>query len=375
MFKHLFVYRLKVMLRSKQMVFWTLVFPIALSIFFKLSLGNLSNLGTFSAINLAVVEAETPSDLVGVIEAMSIGDDRMFNTQKMSLEGAKGALKEGEVAGIIIASQPPELLVVQSGIQQSILKIFLDQYNQTTGAVGRILSENPMAIETVASDLSVRLSHTREKPVTTGKMNIVLTYFYSLMAMTSFYGSFFGLEEVFYIQANLTPHAARVNVAPTHKLKAFLYSSSASLLIQFTEMLLFLAFLVYVLGVDFGPKIGLIMVTMFVGSLTGITFGAFVGAVVKGTENAKTGILIGATMIGSFLSGMMFGDMKYLIQTRFPLLSWINPVNLLADAFYSLYYFDTYSRYLQNLVGLLAFAVVFSLLTYNVLRRQKYASL
>ena len=72
---------------------------------------------------------------------------------------------------------------------------------------------------------------------------------------------------------------------------------------------------------------------------------------------------------------MMFLDMKYIVAQRLPILSYLNPVNLLTDAFYSLYYYDTLTRYLLNIGILGIFIVIFCAGTYFIIRRRQYASL
>lgn len=371
MFGHIFVYRLKVLMRDKTMIFWTMIFPIALATFFNLAFGGLSEAGNFNAIDVAVVEtAENPA-FMSVLDSMTEGEAPMFTVQNVSDATAQRLLADGNVAGIITVSDTMALKVNQSGIRQSILKIFLDRYAHTTRTVGRIALENPAAL----ADMDFTpVTFTEEQPISEAKMDIKLNYFYTLIAMACFYGSFFGLEEVSHIQANLSKRAARLNMAPMHKLKAFIYSSMASYLILIMEMMILMAYLVFVLKIDFGNQIGLVLFTIFVGSLTGISFGGFIASIVKGDANVKTGLLIGITMIGSFLAGMMFSDMKHLVQLKAPILQYLNPVNLLADAFYALYYFNTYSRYLVNIAGLLIFTVIFALSTYLVIRRRKYAS-
>lgn len=42
MFAHIFLYRIKSLLRQKSLVFWTMIFPIALATFFNISLGNVN---------------------------------------------------------------------------------------------------------------------------------------------------------------------------------------------------------------------------------------------------------------------------------------------------------------------------------------------
>ncbi len=362
-------------MKNKPMLFWTLVFPIALAGFFKLAFGGLVEQGTFRAIDVAVVESVSQEGFMDVMASLSTGEDRFFNMTVLPWDEAQTLLEEDSVVAIITVDETIGMTVNQSGYGQSIVKSFLDQYNNTANAVANILSTNPAAYQSIADDLSKRVTYTVEQPISNAKMNITLNYFYALIAMACFYGGFFGMEEVNNIQANLSVHAARVNMAPVHKLKIFLYSTSASFLIHYTQLLIFLAYLKFILKVDFGDKIGLIMVTTFVGSLAGISLGALISALIKGTEDTKSGILIGTSMIGSFLAGLMFVDMKYIVQTKVPILAILNPINLLSDSFYALYFYDDYTRYTQNMIILLAFSFVFCGATYLIIRRQKYASL
>lgn len=378
MFGHIFKYRMKILLRSKSMIFWTLLFPVILASFFKMAFSSLNEHERFNAIDIAVVDdanyQDTP-DFSAVLESISTGEDRLFNLTLTDENEAARLLEDGKIKGYILTGTGMTLVVNNSGISQSIIKSFLDQYSQTSAAVTRILSENPQALPALVEDLQNRIAYTREVSASSAAPDNILNYFYSLIAMACLYGGFFGLMEVSNIQANLSIHAARVNVAPVHKLKTFLYSASAALLIQFGELLILLAYMKYALSVDFGTKTTLILLTTFVGSILGVSFGAFISAVVKGSENVKTAILLGVTMTGCFLAGMMFEGMKYIVTTKAPIMAYINPVNLLTDAFYALYYYDTYTRYMQNLVGMLLFFLVFCLATYLIIRRQKYASL
>ena len=99
--------------------------------------------------------------------------------------------------------------------------------------------------------------------------------------------------------------------------------------------------------------------------------GVCVGAIFKTNDNMKTGILIGITMLGCFLSGMMGITMKYIVDKNIPIVNLINPASMITDGFYSLYYYDTLNRYTFNVLSLAIFAVVMITIAYFGLRRQK----
>jgi len=107
----------------------------------------------------------------------------------------------------------------------------------------------------------------------------------------------------------------------------------------------------------------------------GVSFGALIGASNTKSENFKSALSTAISLTFSFLAGMMMVNVKYIVTHAVPALAWLNPANLITDAFYSLYYYDTYERFYLNIGLLFAFAAVFYLIVYFITRRQKYASI
>lgn len=377
MFIHIFTYRLKCLFRDKELVFWTLLFPLILATFFSMAFSKLNDHDLFNPINVAVVNNDAydkNEDFKKFLEGLSTGENPILNLTETEEEASKVLLSEDQIDAYILLDSEAQLMIRKPGLNQTIAKIILEEYHQTSTAAHYIF-KNTQNMESVISNLSTRLEYTKELPISDVKPNGVLNYFYSLLAMACMYGSFWGLKEIIDIQADLTQRAARVNMSPVHKLKTFIYSSSAALVIQYAEILVLLLYLRFILGIDFGNKIGYVLLTALVGSIMGLTFGAFVSSAVKKGEGVKIAILIGVSMLGSFLAGMMFDKMKYIVADQAPILSLLNPINLLTDAFYCLYYFDTYDRYWLNMGVLGLFILFFSIVTYFIIRRQKYASL
>jgi ABC-2 type transport system permease protein len=375
---HIFGNRLKCLLRDKENVFWTMLFPILLAVFFNLALSNVNAGESFQAIKLAVVNNSSfhnDQALQTALDAAAAGEQKLFELTLTSQEQAEQLLTEQKVSAYLLVDEEPVLVVSKTGIRESIIKSFLDSYLQTTAAVNTILQNNPNNPALLFQSAGERQNYLAEVTGSAADPNNILIFFYSLIAMSCFYGGFWGMREVTDIQADISALAARINISPQHKLKAFLSSLTASYLIHFSELILLLLFLRYVLQIDFGAKSGYVVLTTALGSLAGIAYGAFISALVKKSENMKVAILIGTTMFGSFLAGMMIQDIKYLVSQKFPLLAYVNPINLLTDAFYSLYYYDTFSRYFLNITILGGMTIAFCLGTYVIVRRRKYASL
>ena len=381
MFFHNYKYRIKCIVRDRDMMFWTLLFPIVLAVLFNLALGDISNADRFQAIELAVVNNSSSSnsqDFIETIDKVSDkkSDDPLFKTQYTSENKAKKLLEDNKIQGYILLDNDIDIVVNQSGINQTIIKSFVDEYKQTSSTIKKIIKENPNAINKETLDnLFERTNYLKEVSVSKESPDSSINYFYTLIAMACLYGSFLGIKEISAIQANQSSQGARINAAPTHKLKLFTVSLLAVTTVQAFNIGILMLFLNFVLKINFSNQLGYVLLTCLIGSITGITFGTFIGIIIKKGEGVKMGILVGFTMTMSFLSGMMYDKMKYIVDTKVPLLGYINPVNLIADSFYSLYFYDTLTKYFINIGILCVLSLIFSGITYLVLRGQKYASL
>jgi len=380
MFFHIFYNRLKCIIRDKELVFWSLIFPLILGTLFNLAFSNLTKQEAFKTIDIAVVNNEAYQKDTGFksfLADVSQGEDKLFNINLSTKEDAEELLDNGKVDGYITVDTKINLVVKNSGFSQTIIKAVLDEYSQTVSAVGSILTNNPTATHSkLLEDIGNRKEYTKNIQIgRKQKPDSSVNYFFTLIAMSCFYGSFFGLKEITDIQADLSKRAARLNVAPVRKMKVLIAGLCAGYLVLLLETLILISYLVFALKVDFGNQIGYILLTCFVACATGISFGAIVSAVVKKTEGVKTAILIVFTMIAAFLAGMMFENIKYIVQKNVPILAYLNPVALITDAFYALYCYDTHTRFFINIGLLNGFTVLFCLSTYLIIRRQKYASI
>ncbi|MDP2843109.1 MAG: ABC transporter permease, partial [Acetobacterium sp.] len=340
-----------------------------------LAFSNIYSTEKFIKVNVALVQNDALTANPAFSDALSKMDD-LFVVSQTTLEEADTLLKENQIDGYIIFDPELKLMVNRSGLNQTIIRGFLDDFLQSSATLMTVISENPAALEsgTIAgvysrTDYLSAVSASKSSPDTT------VHFFYTLIAMTCLYGGFLGVNEVIAIQANLSDVGARINTAPTNKLTVFLSSMLAATTIQLAELLLLLAFIVGVLGISFGDQLGYIALACVIGSLTGVTFGTFIAAIVKKSEGIITGILIGSTMTMCFLAGMMSADIKYLVATKMPILGYLNPANLITNSFYALYYYNTPTQFFINILLLCGFTFLFSATTYFVLRRQTYASL
>ena len=382
MFSHIFINRFKCLIRDRVVMFWTLMFPIVLASLFGLAFSNLSSADNFNKINIAVVNnAEYQgnqafqSALATETDTGSSSDKALFNVRLSTREQAEEMLKNNEIEGLVVLDGGVHLVVRESGLNQTIIKEFLDDYAQKNSAISTIVKQYPNALPTLIANVTENKNYLQEVSPTRGKPNTTLNYYYALVAMACLFGSHQGMKEVSAVQANLSPQGARVNLAPTHKLKIFGYSLCAASVVHLLSIFILIAYLSLILKVNFGSDLLYVLLACVIGSATGVSMGAMIGALINKSVAVKTAVLITVSLTFSFLAGLMIADMKYIVTHTIPVMAYINPANLITDAFYSLYYYDTYGRFFTNIGLLSGFIIIFYLIVYLVLRRQRYASL
>lgn len=385
MFSHIFFTRLKCILRDRHAMFWTLLFPIFLSTVFYFAFSNLSKEYDFAKINIAVVNSaqfQKDTTFSSALDSVSgksktSGTKQLFNVTYCEKEKADALLRDGKIEGYITDDSSPKLVIKQSGDDQSIIKIFLDQYRSTFRTAQNILKTNPAAMAAFSKNLDKSVSYLHDVSPSSAKPDEMLVIYYALIGMACLYGGSFGLKEVTAVQANVTPQGARINLAPVNKLKVFLSAICAATIVQFFCTAVLILYLVFVLKIDLGTKVPGIILACVASCFTGVSMGAFISAIIKTRgDSLKSAVLFGFTMISSLFSGL-YGtmDLKYIAEKYCPVLAKINPAIAITDTFYSLYYYDGYSRFISDIVVLAGLSVVFYLGVFLVLRRQKYESI
>lgn len=380
MFYHLFIYKLKILLRKKTLLFWTFLFPFILGIFFKLALGNINVAFELNPIDIAVVnneEYKLDTNLNTIITSLSSdNENKLFNTKYVDEEQAIELLDDKKIAGyIIINNKNPELRVNSSGIKETIIKYVLDEYYQTNDTVNNMIKFNPEVVKNgvlnlVAKQNNYIIDDSNER------IDFTLNYFLTLIAMTCLYGSLIGLEIIKDYEANLSPNGARSCVSPIHKIKLILSGLLAGYLIQLVILVLLIAFLINIFDVNINNHLPKLFLLSSVGCLAGTLLGTFVGVSNKKGEGFKTGLLIAVLMTCCFFSGMMGSpQLKSIFDKSLPLFAKINPINIITDGLYALFAYDTFDAYYNCLFRIGMFAIIMAILAFIFVRRKNYDSI
>lgn len=383
MFIHNFKYSLKVLFRNKTLIFWTFAFPIILATFFKMAFANITNSDKLDLIDIAVIDDDNYKNNIMFSTAFNNLSDkdskeRLFNTKYVDIDEAKKLLDKDKIVGYLyIEDNNPKIVINKNGIDQTIFKYVTDEVLETSILIKDVTSDDDYDLKSIYSKVLNILNDNNIKLENRSNSNLdySMIEYYTLIAMTCIYGSMLGMFSINKSLANISKIGARVSITPTKKSITILSSIFASYIAQLVGLLLLFLYTIFILKVDYGNNILLIILLALIGSFAGLSIGVFLGCMLKCNENAKLGILITFTMIGCFLAGMFGVEEKYMIDSNIPILNKINPVNMITDGFYSLYYYNTTSRFYNDIILLSIFSLLLIFISFIGLRRQKYDSI
>lgn len=372
----------KRLLRNKTNTFWILCFPIVLGTLFNIAFSNMSESEEMNTIPVAVVcEEDTYGEtLKQSLKTICESDDAMLKANFCDDKKAKKLLKDKKVVGIIYSGKTANLSISANmsteSLNQSILQAFVNEYNMYQESITKILANYPENIENIINNFESISDFNNEVTISRKPdADPFSQYFYNLLAMACLYTSMGGVLVATENQGNLSELGMRKCLSPTHKLKSIVAELFATATYEFVLNFIGFVYVAYVLKVDIASRLPLAILTTFIGCLTGVSLGFFIGSIGHKSQDFKQGMVFAVTMPLCFLSGLMMGNMKIIIQNNCPILNKINPATIITDSFYSLSIYESYDRFIFDIVSLLIFVIVFILVGFLMTRRKKYASL
>ncbi|MCK9492802.1 MAG: ABC transporter permease [Acholeplasmataceae bacterium] len=381
---HIFTTRLKVLLKTKANIFWAFIFPLLLGTFFQISFGGLSYDSPPQVIDLYVASESLDDSLftnefLKLLEEIEITENENLFIINISFKEDQliNKLDDKTIEGYILIDGNNEKInyhIYQNGINQTIVKSIFDQYLQYYQII-KANSSDPVKLNQILNDLNLQLNLIIDEQINTYSAgNSMVIYFYALIAMVCMYSALWGFNLIKDIQADQSDLAFRVSVAPTKKSKLILIYLLAAFIISFSGNMILLLYLKFILGVDLGNFL-LVILVVLLGTIAGMSFGGFIGVAFKGNPDVKEGIMSGVILLLSAMSGLMNQYVKFFINSKVPILGYINPANLITDALYSLYYYSDLSKYYFNILLLSIFSVIMITIVVLKVRREKYDSI
>lgn len=401
MFFHNFKYSLKTLFRNKMLIFWTFAFPIILGTLFNMAFQDIEKEEKLDIIDIAVVDNEFFHDnscllFRETLDALSDEDSKtqLFQIQYVTEEEANELLSKKKITGYLVFHDVhiPQVVIYQNGINETVFQSVIEEIVETNQIFQNVTSQKMQEFAENSEGVSgnynswyaeiyrgivekLENQNIQIQDTSSSNLSYTMIEYYTLIAMTCLYGGILGMTSINQCLANMSQNGKRISVSPLSKGKLVLSSALASYLTQLVGLLLLFLYTIFVIHVDYGTNLPLIVLLSLVGSLAGLSLGIFVASIFKTNENAKVGVMISFTMFGCVLAGMMGITLKYVVDKNLPILNKINPVNMITDGFYALYYYDTLDRYFFNVISLFIFTILLIGISAFCLRRQKYDSI
>ncbi len=390
-FIHMFKCNILILIRSKWVIGWLMIFPLAMATFFYIGFGNLikDDPDKFETIAVALVQSETTDDdtdnalsaysFASVVKSVSEdsvsedNDSKLFELNVVDEDEAIKMLEKGKVDGILYDTKEPSLTVKENGINQTILSSFIEQYNTDIDIIKNVYNENPNNVKTAIEMISDDMILLKEKNFNSDNTaSPFLQYFYALISMTCLYGACICTDLLENIDASASDKGARYESAPVPKLMAVLAAECAGFIYELIVIVVLILYINFVLGLSFGNQVLPIIIISAFGALAGTTSGIFFSSLSGKKEYLRTLLPLAYSMLSSFLSGLMVGNLKQIIEVKAPIVNRLNPAALITDAFYVV---NTYgaanSRYIMDLEILFIISVVFVILATICMRHSK----
>lgn len=372
----------KRLFRNKFNMFWILLFPIALGTLFYIAFSNLNASESMNAIPVAVV---TENDdygkaLTEVIHELSNLEEPFLAPQFTTEKEALDLLCEGNVIGILYSGEQVHLSISASmstqTLNQSILEAFVEEYNVQSALLTEISMTHPGKMPEVIAAFDTVTDINREVSLQKNPdIDTYTQYYYNQIAMACLYAAMAGLIVAVENQSNLSSVAARKAASSKRKYQLIIGELFAAVTFEFLMNLFGFFYLAFLLKVGVAIQFPLAILTLFVGVLTGVSFGFFIGTFGHMGQDSKQGLLFAIIMPLCFLSGLMVGSMRIIVDQIAPFINRINPAALISDSFYSLAIFEGHERYAQNMLTLVVLSTIFIILGILKTRRSRYASL
>ncbi|SFI02651.1 ABC-2 type transport system permease protein [Pseudobutyrivibrio sp. OR37] len=381
MFLRIFVYKLKELSRKYWLVGWNFVFPLVLATAFFLGFGNMvkEDPDTLQTFDVGYInELDESAGFEQVLEELSEENDEgtvllnlhTYSSKKKAIED----MNSDEIYGFYVESEDGiETVIRFNGYVSTIMNEIVREYNNYTDVISDISKDHPEKVADAIDAISARDGFISEHNFGNNTSQY-LQYFYALLAMTSLFSSWISTTMLEGMCANMSERGKRVECSPASKFVSIAAGILAGTLLQIVSNIIVVIYIQYILRINLGVPMGTMIVLCSIGSGLGISAGILMGSMIR-NERLLVTVPLFFTMTCSFFSGLMWGQIKQLLQYNCPIINKINPAALLTDAMYirstygptDEFYQDTFIMCLM-IVGCLIVSTLF-------LRRRKYVSL
>lgn len=396
-----FLVSVKSLVRTPSVIVWVLAFPLIMSAIFLFMFSGMRTDGVVDPVPVALVTPAGEKDgapagsFEQVVDALAEpGEGQLLDLRRVETAAeAADLLAAGEVDGYFeLADDGAPALTVgsaytlasadgQTAVNRTILETVASSYVQSRALLEEVARRDPAALAdpaAVADALGTQVD-VEQTQITHARPEEIVRYYYALLGMGALMASQAGMLAVAQAQPGVSALGARRAVSGTSRLRQLAGCVLGAWAVSTVALTLAFAFLRLVVGVDFGGREGLALVSVAVCALLATALGACVGALpLSAGISARSGILTALTCVLSLFAGL-YGtaamELADNLAHTLPWTSWVNPAKLVCDTFYALYYYTSLAPFAARLAACVAGALALLAVAGAIFRRQSYEHL
>lgn len=350
------VKRMKSLLVDYTCIFWTFLFPIILVILFSLTLPE-QRQEKFVPINVSLVGSAKYDAVLfqGMTLAGNSDGEKIFRVSLSSRVMADEKLSSHDIDVYIYKESGYKVVCNEENSNTQIVKTFLEYYEQAKGY----------------GSLSFDMNYAM-KEYTSKDFNRNDIYFLSLLALAAFMAMHWGIRISTDVEADQSGVAARIMISPVAKWKITLQNLLVVFFLEFLFNMLELFLVITIRGMHLLAVFPYITIVQMLTSLVAFLTGVFFCVLIRAGYDLKRKICERLIFLAGFFGGIMFYNIRFEMNDRFPILSRINPVNIATDAMYHLYFVKNMQLYIQDILILCGMVVVLTGTGIYLTRRKIY---
>lgn len=266
-------------------------------------------------------------------------------------------------------------------VNRAILESVVTSYLQSKALIEELATHDPVALSdptTIENALGLSVS-VREVSLTHAQPDSMVRFYYALLGMASIFAAQLAGESVWHLQPTSSAAGARRTVSSTSRMRLLIPTIGACWAVSTTFLAIAFGYICLTAHIDFSGREGLCLVGIAASSLLSCGIGALVGALPgRMGSDSRRGILTALTCLLSLFAGLYGEPTMELADTVahvFPAATWLNPVCLIRDLFYTVYYYDTLVPFSLRLAACAGIAALLLAVSAACMRRSAHEHL
>lgn len=338
--------------------------------------GNEGNAEQSGSDELDAVDAAGPADAAGAASGSGTAAGSSDVSTVTSSAGSTGA---------------PRIILAPAGsgtgsdasydVNRAILESVATSYLQSEALIEELATHDPVALSdptTIENALGLSVS-VREVSLTHAQPDSMVRFYYALLGMASIFAAQLAGESVWHLQPTSSAAGARRTVSSTSRMRLLIPTIGACWAISTTFLAIAFGYICLTAHIDFSGREGLCLVGIAASSLLSCGIGALVGALPgRMGSDSRRGILTALTCLLSLFAGLYGEPTMELADTiaqALPAATWLNPVCLIRDLFYTVYYYDTLIPFALRLAACMGIAAALLTVSAACMRRSAHEHL